>query len=65
MNHIIERTFCPSCGVQYIHHNGLVKACAELQKAELEIERLKGELAELRDEMMEFNQREVEKMRKL
>ena len=57
--------FCPSCGVDYIEHNGLIPTCAELQKAKLKIERLKGELAELRDEQLKFNQREVEKMRKL
>jgi hypothetical protein len=60
-----EIDFCPSCGVYYIHHTGLIPTCAELQKAKLEIVELKGELAELRDEMMEFNQRETEKMRKL
>jgi len=57
--------FCPFCGVDYIHHNGLVATCAELQKAKLKIERLKGKLAELRDEQLKFNQREVEKIGKL
>ena len=57
--------FCPSCGVDYIHHNGLIPTCAELQKAKLKIERLKKKLAELRDEQLKFNQRETEKMKKL
>ena len=60
-----DEYFCPSCGVYYIHHNGLIPTCAELQKAKLKIERLKGKLAELRDEQMKFNQREVEKIGKL
>ena len=60
-----EIDFCPSCGVYYVHHHGLIGTCAELQKAKLEIVELKGELAELRDEELKFNQREVEKMRKL
>jgi len=45
-----EIDFCPSCGIYYVHHHGLIRTCAELQKAKLEIESLKGELAELRDE---------------
>ena len=60
-----DKHCCPSCGVDYIEHNGLISTCAELQKAKLEIVELKGELAELRDEELKFNQRETEKMRKL
>ena len=60
-----EIDFCPSCGVYYVHHHGLIGTCAELQKAKLEIVELKGELAELRDEELKFNQREVEKIGKL
>jgi hypothetical protein len=60
-----EIDFCPSCGVYYVHHRGLIGTCEELQKAKLEIVELKGELAELRDEELKFNQRETEKMRKL
>ena len=59
-----EIDFCPSCGVYYVHHHGLIRTCEELQKAKLEIVELKGELAELRDEQLKFNQREVEKMGK-
>lgn len=60
-----ENNFCPSCGVYYVHHHGLIRTCEELQKAKLEIVELKGELAELRDEELKFNQRETEKMQKL
>jgi len=60
-----EIDFCPSCGVYYVHHHGLIGTCAELQKAKLEIESLKVELAELRDEELKFNQREFEKTGKL
>ena len=60
-----EIDFCPSCGVYYVHHHGLIRTCEELQKAKLEIVELKGELAELRDEQLKFNQREVEKIGKL
>ena len=60
-----ENNFCPSCGVDYIHHNGLVATCAELQKAKLKIERLQGVLADYRNEQLKFNQREVEKIGKL
>ena len=60
-----EIDFCPSCGIYYVHHHGLIRTCEELQKAKLEIVELKGKLAELRDEQLKFNQREVEKMRKL
>jgi len=42
--------FCPSCGVDYVEHNGLIPTCAELQKAKLEIGKLKAELAEFREE---------------
>jgi len=59
-----ENHFCPSCGVYYIHHHGLIGTCAELQKAKLEIEKLKGQLAELREEGLKFNQCKTEKMRK-
>lgn len=59
-----EIDFCPSCGVYYVHHHGLIGTCKELQKANLEIEELKGELAELRKEQLKFNQRELEKMQK-
>ena len=65
MNYTDLHTFCPSCGVDYIEHNGLISTCAELQKAKLRIERLKGKLAELRDEQLNFNKRETEKMKKL
>jgi len=65
MNHTDLHTFCPSCGVDYVEHNGLIPTCAELQKAKLKIERLKGKLAELRNEQLKFNQREVEKIGKL
>ena len=57
--------FCPSCGVDYIEHNGLISTCAELQKAKLEIERLKMVLADYRNEQLKFNKREVEKIGKL
>ena len=60
-----EIDFCPSCGVYYVHHHGLIRTCEELQKAKLEIVELKGELAELRDEQLKFNQREIEKKVKL
>jgi hypothetical protein len=60
-----DEYFCPSCGVYYIHHNGLIPTCAELQKAKLKIERLKGLLADYRNEQLKFNQREVEKIGKL
>ena len=60
-----KHTFCPSCGVDYIHHNGLIPTCAELQKAKLKIERLKMILADYRDKQLKFNQREVEKIKKL
>lgn len=60
-----EIDFCPSCGVYYVHHHGLIGTCKELQKAKLEIVELKGELAELRDEDLKFNRREVEKIGKL
>lgn len=60
-----EIDFCPSCGVYYVHHQGLIRTCEELQKAKLEIVELKGELAELRYEDLKFNQREVEKIGKL
>jgi len=60
-----ENNFCPSCGVDYVEHNGLVATCAELQKAKLKIERLKGLLADYRNEQLKFNQREVEKIGKL
>jgi len=56
---------CPSCGVDYVEHNGLIPTCAELQKAKLKIERLKGLLADYRNERLKFNQREVEKIGKL
>jgi len=56
-----DKQNCPSCGVQYIHHNGLIPTCAELQKAKLKIERLEGILADYRNEQLKFNQREVEK----
>jgi hypothetical protein len=65
MSYTDLHTFCPSCGVDYIRHNGLIPTCSELQKAKLEIERLKGKLAELRDEELKFNKREVEKIGKL
>ena len=54
--------FCPSCGVDYIHHNGLIPTCAELQIAKLKIKRLKMVLADYRDEQLKFNKREVEKI---
>jgi len=60
-----DKHYCPSCGVYYIHHNGLVATCAELQKAKLKIERLKGLLADYRNEQLNFNKREVEKIGKL
>ena len=60
-----EIDFCPSCGVYYVHHQGLIRTCAELQLAKLEIEILKGKLADYRNEELKFNQRETEKMRKL
>jgi len=60
-----EIDFCPSCGVYYVHHHGLIRTCEELQKAKLEIVELKGELADYRNEQLKFNQREVEKIRKL
>jgi hypothetical protein len=60
-----EIDFCPSCGLYYVHHHGLIRTCEELQKAKLEIVELKWELAELRDEELKFNQRETEKIQKL
>ena len=60
-----DEHFCPCCGVDYIHHNGLIPTCAELQKAKLKIERLKMILADYRDKQLKFNQREVEKIGKL
>lgn len=60
-----EIDFCPSCGVDYIHHNGLIPTCAELQKAQQKIIRLKMVLADYRNEQLKFNQRETEKMKKL
>jgi len=60
-----EIDFCPSCGVYYVHHYGLIRTCEELQKAKLEIVELKGELADYRNEQLKFNQREVEKIGKL
>lgn len=65
VSHVIEMSenhYCPSCGVYYIHHHGLIATCAELQKAKLEVEKLNGELAELRKEQLKFNKREVEKI---
>jgi hypothetical protein len=35
-----DKQNCPSCGIQYVQHNGLIGTCAELQKAKLKIERL-------------------------
>ena len=60
-----ENNFCPSCGVYYVHHHGLIRTCEELQKAKLKIERLEGVLADYRNEQLKFNQREVEKIGKL
>ena len=60
-----KNNFCPSCGVDYINHNGLIPTCAELQKAKLKIERLEGVLADYRNEQLKFNQREVEKIGKV
>ena len=54
MNHTDEH-FCPFCGVDYIHHNGLIPTCAELQKAKLKIERLKGKLADYRNEKLKVS----------
>lgn len=65
MNHTDLHTFCPSCGVDYIEHNGLIPTCAELQIAKLNIKRLKMVLADYRNEQLKFNKRETEKMRKL
>lgn len=56
--------YCPSCGVYYIAHRGLIGTCAELHKAKLEIERLKMVLADYRNEQLNFNKREVEKIEK-
>jgi len=60
-----DKQNCPSCGIQYVQHNGLIGTCAELQKAKLKIKRLEGVLADYRNEQLKFNQREVEKIGKL
>lgn len=60
-----DEHFCPSCGVQYIHHHGLIGTCSELQKAKLKIEKLEGVLADYRNEQLKFNEREVEKIGKI
>jgi len=71
--------YCPSCGVQYIHHHGLIVTCSQLQKATLKIENLKKESARLRKknkmflktmnaqiiEIQQNYKRELEKIRKL
>jgi len=56
---------CPSCGIQYVQHNGLIGTCAELQRAKLKIERLEKVLSDYRNEQLKFNKREVEKIGKL
>jgi len=43
-----DKNFCPSCGVYYVEHNGLIPTCAELQKAKLKIERLEKVLSDYR-----------------
>jgi hypothetical protein len=60
-----DKNFCPSCGVDYVEHNGLIPTCAELQKAKLKIERLEKVLSDYRNEQLKFNKREVEKIGKL
>jgi len=60
-----DEHFCPSCGVQYIHHHGLIGTCSELQKAKLKIEKLNGELAKLREEELKFNDHLIEILEKL
>lgn len=59
-----DQHFCPSCGVDYIEHNGLIATCAELRKAKLKIIRLKILLEDYKNEQLKFNQREVEKIGK-
>jgi len=61
-----EYNFCPSCGVQYFHHLGLIGTCAELQKAKLNILKLKEELYELqKKELIEIIDRLIEMMEKI
>jgi len=64
MNYTDEQN-CPSCGIQYVQHNGLIGTCAELQRAKLKIERLEKVLSDYRNEQLKFNKREVEKIGKL